>query len=211
VDFTKWTRDDLVRLRGQLEAEPESADEARLVVAELQRRETTQPVQHATSLAPPLSVPPSVQPDNAAEPESSDDARLVVAELQRREATQPVQQATPLGPPLSVPPSVQPDNAEAVSKTDNGKTFGAIGTIVFVLVFAWLWLAPSGDNAATVAWKCRTWAGHSLDGNPAIPAGSAAWSDWFGRMVDSCVSDVEDNGTPPDGYGPTDPAYGSGS
>jgi hypothetical protein len=62
VDYTTWTRDDLVRLRGQLEAEPESADEARLVAAEIGRRETAQPVQQTAPFSPPTSVSPVLPP-----------------------------------------------------------------------------------------------------------------------------------------------------
>jgi hypothetical protein len=61
VDYSKWTREDLVRLRGQLDAEPESADEARLLAAEIERRGVIQPVEQAKPFAPPAGVPAALQ------------------------------------------------------------------------------------------------------------------------------------------------------
>jgi hypothetical protein len=59
VSYTNWTREELIRLRGQLEAEAASADELRAVAEELQRREAP-PAPQTIPAAPSSGRPHAV-------------------------------------------------------------------------------------------------------------------------------------------------------
>jgi hypothetical protein len=57
MDYTKWTREDLIRLRGQLEAETDSG-EATVVAREIERRNASVDAAHVFASAPPITSVP---------------------------------------------------------------------------------------------------------------------------------------------------------